>query len=147
MGVSNVGKSCKLWNCKIIADKRNNKEIIGRNGDIEHLRKDLEINDVDSGITNKDQLYWISDRTPHESLPAEESGYRQFLRVVCHEVGVWFEDHSTPNPNGLVPDPKITKIVRGSKFQKDELVIKEKKKKEKKKKEDYEDPFKDLPHY
>ena len=36
--------------------------------------------------------------------------------MVTSRVGLWFSDHSTPNPFGIVPNPKITKIVRGSKF-------------------------------
>ena len=62
-------------------------------------------------------MYWITDRTPHESLPLKEETYRQYFRLVTHQVSLWFEDHSTKNPLGLVPDPKITKIVKGSKFE------------------------------
>ena len=58
----------------------------------------------------------MTDRTPHESLPLKTGTYRQFFRLVTSRVGLWFADHSTPNPFGIVPDPKITKIVRGSKF-------------------------------
>merc|ERR1719474_963391 len=73
----------------------------------------------------KDTLYWLTDRTPHEALPNEsgEAVYRQFFRLVTAEVSVWFQDHSTPNPNGVVPDPKITQIIKGSKF-KETVVIK-----------------------
>lgn len=49
-------------------------------------------------------LYWLTDRTPHESLPAQEDGYRQFFRVVSHEIGVWFTRHNTPNPLGVKSD-------------------------------------------
>jgi len=34
------------------------------------------------------------------------------------DVSLWYEDHSTPNPKGVKPDPKITKIVKGNKFAK-----------------------------
>jgi len=117
---SNVAQSCKLWNCRVIPDW-NDKEIIGKNGDIEHLRSTLngKKGNVTSVKTEANQLYWMTDRTPHESLPAEESGYRQFVRVVCHEVGIWYEDNSTPNPYGLRPNSKITRIVKGSKFDKE----------------------------
>ena len=114
---STVASSCKFWNCQIIADRVNGEEIIGRNGDIEHLRSTLRKAKVFWNTMKPNQLYWISDRTPHEVLPMKADGYRQFVRVVCHEVGVWYEEHSTPNPFGLLPDPKITKIVKGSKFE------------------------------
>ena len=45
-----------------------------------------------------------------------EGAYRQYFRLVTSEVSLWFEDHSTKNPLGLVPDPNITKTVKGSKF-------------------------------
>ena len=61
-------------------------------------------------------MYWITDRTPHESLPLNNNTYRQYFRLVTHQVSLWFEDHSTKNPLGAVPDPIITKIVKGSKF-------------------------------
>ena len=61
-------------------------------------------------------LYWITDRTPHESLPLTAGTYRQYVRVVTSEVSLWFEEHSTKNPLGVVPDPSITKVVKGSKF-------------------------------
>ena len=62
------------------------------------------------------QVYWITDRTPHESLPIKEKIMRQFFRIVTSEVSFWFRDHSTPNPLGVLPDPKITVTVRGDKF-------------------------------
>ena len=38
------------------------------------------------------------------------------LTSVTSRVGLWFADHSTPNPLGVVPDERITKIVKGNKF-------------------------------
>ncbi len=62
------------------------------------------------------RMYWMTDRTPHEWLPLKTTTYCQFFRLVTSQVGLWFADHSTPNPNGVKPDPKITKIVEGNKF-------------------------------
>uniref|UniRef100_A0A7M5WID7 Uncharacterized protein n=1 Tax=Clytia hemisphaerica TaxID=252671 RepID=A0A7M5WID7_9CNID len=108
---SNVDDSCKVWDCQIVADN-NGEELIRKHGDIEHLRCFLP----ESTLLKSDILYWINDRTPHESLPLKKGTYRQFFRLVTHRVSVWYEDHSTKNPNGVVPDPKMTRIVRGSKF-------------------------------
>ena len=117
---SNVENSCAVWNSKIRCDTTNgNTEIIGRHGDVEHLRNYIGKQEVMRANT----LYWITDRTPHESLPLKNETYRQYFRLVTHHVSLWFEDHSTKNPLGIVPDPKITKIVQGSKFS-DELRIK-----------------------
>ena len=62
------------------------------------------------------QLYWLTDRTPHESLPLGKGTYRQFFRIVTSDVSLWYKDHSTANPLGVKPDPTITKIVVGDKF-------------------------------
>ena len=110
---SNVENSCRVWNCQIQRPKVDCLDIVGKHGDIEHLREFLP---TDSETMVANHLYWITDRTPHESLPLAHRGYRQFFRLVTSLVGLWFENHSTKNPNGVVPDPKITKIVKGSKF-------------------------------
>ena len=55
-------------------------------------------------------MYWITDRTPHEAVPAEKDGYRQFIRLVSEEVSVWFAQHNTPNPLGVKPNCPIVDI-------------------------------------
>ena len=110
---SNVENSCRVWNCQIQRPEVDSLDIVGKHGDVEHLREWLSEN---SEVMEANRVYWITDRTPHESLPLAKGTYRQFFRLVTSLVGVWFQDHSTKNPNGVVPDPKITKIVRGSKF-------------------------------
>ena len=32
------------------------------------------------------------------------------------KVSLWYTDHSTTNPLGVRPDPRVTKVVRGDKF-------------------------------
>ena len=58
---SNVPNSCRLWNCKIEKDLVNGSEIIGENGDCEHIKEflpsDKEV------VLEKNKLYWITDRT------------------------------------------------------------------------------------
>ena len=106
---SNVKNSCEVWDSQVQCNtKENNTEIIGRNGDVEYLRAYLG----DSKVMKPNTVYWITDRTPHESLPLETNTYRQYFRLVTHQVSLWFEQHSTKNPMGIVPDPKITKIVK-----------------------------------
>ena len=109
---SNVSDSCAAWNCQVEADD-SQREIIGQLGDVEHLR---EILPGQCTTMEANTMYWMTDRTPHESLPLKEGTYRQYIRVVTSEVSLWFEEHSTKNPFGVAPDPEITKIVRGSKF-------------------------------
>ncbi|XP_028391929.1 uncharacterized protein LOC114516601 [Dendronephthya gigantea] len=118
---SNVENSCKVWNCEILKPEgRNSPDVVGEHGDIEHLRSLLpeECETMDANT-----VYWMTDRTPHESLPLSEGTYRQYFRLITSQVSGWFEDHSTKNPLGVVPDPKITKIIRGSKFDPDSCFI------------------------
>ena len=118
---STVKDSCKVWKCQITQDCG---DIIGTLGDLEKYREFLP--DI-SETMKPNQIYWLTDRTPHESLPLKKSTYRQFFRLVTSKVSVWFEDHSTKNPHGIVPDPEITKIVKGSKFENKALVLVENK--------------------
>ena len=114
---STVDDSCEIWDCQILHDNFG-REIIGDMGDIEHLRTLLP----QSEKMMKNRIYWLTDRTPHESLPLTKGTYRQFFRLVTSEVSLWFEEHSTKNPKGIVPDPRMTKIVQGSKFKTSEPV-------------------------
>ena len=38
-------------------------------------------------------------------------------------VSLWYQDHSTTNPLGVKPDPKVTTIVAGDKFSEKGLEI------------------------
>jgi hypothetical protein len=62
------------------------------------------------------KLYWLTDRTPHESLPvaapvtdpAAMYVSRQFFRMVVGKISVWYDKHNTRNPYGLMPDAPIS---------------------------------------
>ncbi len=82
---------------------------------IEHLKYCLP-NDKKT-MMKKDTLYWITDRTPHESVPMKKAGYRQFFRLVTSNLSVWYPEHSTANPVGIIPDEDITIIDNRNKFQ------------------------------
>ena len=111
---SSVSGSSRVWNCGIDPDA------VGPHGDIEHLRFLLP----ETGkVLCPGQLYWITDRTPHESLPLEEKMYRQFFRLVTADVSLWYRDHSTANPLGVEPDRNITKIVVGNKFSEEGVEV------------------------
>ena len=76
-------------------------------------------------------------RTPHESLPLKKGAFRQFFRLVTSQVvinslfiyllgskvSLWYADHSTPNPLGVLPDPDVTRIVTGDKFGEDGVEL------------------------
>jgi len=105
---SNVDRSCRIWNCSLAEPEK----VVGRLGDIEHLRDDLgEGVHMEAG-----EVWWLTDVTPHESLPLEKDEYRQYFRVVTSSVSIWYAKHSTPNRLGVCPDPAVTEIVMHDKF-------------------------------
>eukprot|EP01129_Flabellula_baltica_P011447 TRINITY_DN5014_c0_g1_i1.p1 TRINITY_DN5014_c0_g1~~TRINITY_DN5014_c0_g1_i1.p1 ORF type:complete len:331 (+),score=61.71 TRINITY_DN5014_c0_g1_i1:207-1199(+) len=99
---SNISDTCCVWDLKL------DRETAGDLGDIEHLRPYLG-----EGILLKsNEIYWITDTTPHESLPVRNRVYRQFFRVVTSNISVWYDEHSTRNP---LVEPEA-EIIYGSKF-------------------------------
>jgi len=64
------------------------------------------------------ELYWITDRTPHESIPLPHTQPRSFFRLVAGRVGVWYAQHSTPNPRGT---PPAARVVTHDKFTGEEV--------------------------
>jgi len=105
---NNVPCSCKLWNVQI----REPERAAGKLGDMEHMRDWLP-----EGVTmDPGKIYWLTDATPHESLPVGEDICRQFFRLVTSSLSAWYPEHCTENPL-VEPDPAVTKIVFGSKFE------------------------------
>eukprot|EP01084_Bolivina_argentea_P114341 203587_1 len=114
---SNISNTCVAWNCKIVdRDDKPDTMVMDSLGSLEHL-KCLMPNDQ-KYLLDGGKLYWMTDRTPHEALPMKQDAWRQFFRLVSSSLGVWYENHSTKNPYGIVVDKKITKIVKGNKFKK-----------------------------
>jgi hypothetical protein len=99
---STVSRSCRAWDVHV--------ETPGRLGDCEHMRDDLEKSTP--VYLEGNQLYWMTDSCPHESLPLSLGTFRQWFRLVTHKIGMWYEQHSTKNP--LVPP--AAPIFYGSKF-------------------------------
>jgi len=103
---SSVANSTRVWPCRV------DPAVIGDLGSVEHLRDHLgKGEDLGAG-----ELVWLTDVTPHESMPLPREGPRQFFRLVTSRVSHWYAQHSTPNPLGVQPDPKITRVVHGDKF-------------------------------
>ena len=105
---SNVDNSTAVWN-QYINDR--NGEIIGPHGDLEHVRHLLG---PPSKLLKKGELVWMTDKTPHESVPLQCRCERQYFRLVCGEVSAWFSSHSTRNPNFKIPSN--VRIVHENKF-------------------------------
>ncbi|XP_063718863.1 uncharacterized protein LOC134845733 isoform X2 [Symsagittifera roscoffensis] len=104
---SNIADSCRVWNCKVTDPA----DIVGPLGDLEHMKSVFgKGQTLDAG-----EMVWMTDCTPHESLPLPKGTERQYFRLVTSEVSVWYADHSTPNPLGIKP-PGHVKIIHGSKF-------------------------------
>jgi len=98
---STLDDTCRAWDVNISNP--------GHLGDCEHMRDLL----TDPILFKKNELYWMTDSCPHESLPVEEDVYRQWMRFITSRLSVWYEDHSTPNPLGILPN---CEIIKGNKF-------------------------------
>jgi len=92
---SNVSDSCMVWD-KYIDNP-------GPGGDCQHLENELGR----AIVLESGELVWITDGTPHESLPLEIGTRRQFFRLVTSNVSVWYSQNSTENRLGVLPNCKI----------------------------------------
>ena len=71
---------------------------------------------VDTRNLDAGEVCWITDRTPHESLPVRAPPndpnatrvYRQFFRLVVGPISVWHSKHNTPSPVGVLPDAPVS---------------------------------------
>ncbi|KAI8897820.1 hypothetical protein BC833DRAFT_620883 [Globomyces pollinis-pini] len=106
---SNISDSCRVWDAQI--QEVDSQSAIGKLGNIEHLRGLLG---PDYISVPANTLLWITDMTPHESVPLKERTFRQYFRLVTNEISGWFEEHSTPNPMGIKPNAPI---IKGNKFE------------------------------
>lgn len=104
---SNVAESCRFWNVKI----KKTEWAAGHLGDMEHMREVLG----DGQTMEANRMYWLTDATPHESLPLEQAEYRQFFRLVTSKLSAWYPEHSTANELVKI-DTELTKVIEGSKF-------------------------------
>ena len=83
---STVSDSCEIHNCTI-----EKPEVIGTHGSIEHLRKRVFEKCGNRFRPKMGELYWITDRTPHESLPLKAGTQRTFFRLVTSSVSHWYK--------------------------------------------------------
>jgi len=104
---TNLLESCCLWNVQI----KDTPSSAGELGDMEHMRDLLG----EGEYMEPERLYWLTDATPHESLPCPTEEYRQFFRLVTSSLSAWYPEHCTANPI-VTPDPAVTEVVLGSKF-------------------------------
>ena len=109
--ISSAANSCHMWNAQI---PRASSDVLHVGCDVEHLRGVLT-DVVEPVVLGKNEVYWFTDATPHESLPCDEQ-YRQYCRLVVGKISAWWEKHSTPNRLGVQP---ACRILKHDKFGKD----------------------------
>lgn len=109
---SNVADSCQVYPVQI------DKPLLctDPHGGLAHMKTHLG----KSTDLKANQLIWMTDRTPHEALPAKTRAYRQFFRLVAGPISVWHSQHNTPNPLGVLPDAAV---CHDSKFQASPAVL------------------------
>jgi len=106
---SSIGGSCRLWEATL-----RDAALVGRLGNIEHLRHTLS-RAAGSCVMQANELFWMTDATPHESCPLAADAYRQYFRLVTSNVAVWYKAHSTANPLGIEP-PLSVEVITQDKF-------------------------------
>ncbi|RHY51866.1 hypothetical protein DYB37_003136 [Aphanomyces astaci] len=106
---STVADSCGVYDMTI----RDHHMVTGALGDVEHLRPLLEKLDHKYVLLQANELIWMTDCTPHESLPLLATTFRQYFRLVTSGVSLWYADHSTPNPLGIQPNATV---IHGNKL-------------------------------
>jgi len=84
---------CNVYDCQI--EKSDN---------LGGISKKIKASKINCSPNN---LYWITDRTPHEAIPVKKETKRQFFRLVSENISVWYSQHNTPNPFGIKPNCKI----------------------------------------
>jgi hypothetical protein len=104
---SNVARSTAVWNTRVL----DSAAAVGHLGDLEHMRGALGA----PALLRAGELVWMTDTTPHESLPLPVGTQRQYFRLVTHEITAWYAAHSTPNPLGVMPGTGVV-IVDYDKF-------------------------------
>jgi hypothetical protein len=100
---SNMPATTAIWDAHI--------ETPGPGGDCAHLQDELG----EPSVLAANELAWLTDACPHESLPVSATGTRQFFRLVTSAVDLWYTQHSTPNPLGVTPPARV-RLVTTDKF-------------------------------
>lgn len=102
---SNIADTTRVW-----PDKEIPVEQLGPLGSL------LEDPGPDYYNLAANELVGMSDRVPHEGLPQQQDGHRQFFRLVGPEVHGWYKQHSTSNP--LCAIPASIPVIERNKFDK-----------------------------
>jgi hypothetical protein len=93
---STVANTTRLWDAKDYD--------MGEGGSLEHKKEYYPENGI---LLNANQLAWMTDVTPHESVPVKETVFRQFFRLVSSNIGAWFKEKNTFNSLGVMPTAPI----------------------------------------
>jgi hypothetical protein len=96
---SSVADTTKVWDSIV----EHPEDIADEHGGVECLRPFLG----EGRTLAANELCWLTDRTPHESLPVIKDTHRQFFRLVVGKIDIWYSQHNTPNPLGVQPDAQI----------------------------------------
>ena len=107
---SNVTNSTKVWNCEI----QNLDQVVDQYGGLEHNFVSSFLRHPGNNL-QQGEMCWMTDRTPHASMPLKKGTKRSYFRLVTSQVSAWYEEHSTKNPYGVVP-PNGVVVLKGSKF-------------------------------
>jgi hypothetical protein len=82
---SSIANSCRIWNTNNLHD----------------------ITYIQPYILSENELIWLTDTCPHESLPLKQTVFRQWFRVVTSNISIWDKKYDTENRLGIKPSSSI----------------------------------------
>jgi len=79
-------------------------------GEVEHLRDCLG----QGKVLPPGQLIWLKDTQPYELLDVQQEGvdHCTFFQLATNALSLWRADRFTENPLGVVPDARLTKVLK-----------------------------------
>lgn len=103
---STIAKTCRVYHALV------EKAAVDTHGGLDHL---ADLIPAEKGYDMKrNEMVWMTDRTPHRVLPQNKREYRQFFRLVTSSLSIWNAVHNTPNPK--VPLPPHVVVVNTNRF-------------------------------
>lgn len=101
--VSSISDSSRMWNVQI---PWYTTSILGNGSNLDYLRGVLD-EAAEAVVPRANEMYWMTDFTPHQALPLKQGANRQYFRLVTGKISGWWKEHSTANRYGVQPDCQI----------------------------------------
>lgn len=96
---SNISNSCRIWDIEITESQRSQQ--------LQKLQNLIKNPQCAQYEPKENELIWMTDRTPHMSLPLKQYAFRQWFRLIIDPIETWSSECDTINNLGIQPMCKI----------------------------------------